>query len=834
MPLNTSGHVVVIDVRVGPGAKTAGAALDQTAKSTKQAAQQAKQAQREFASLAGAFTALFAAGMVKRGFEALIRPAVDFSTAMTRLKGVTKASDEDVKKFRNTAIEVAKLTPYGPRQMVETLTELRRATGDTDAALASLNTTATLSLASFGKMGLEGATRMTTETIKAFGLKTHEVADAMDRLAAVSLATGTGIENFERTIARLGTVATVTGQSFDEMMMLAALAGRGVAEPTRNVRLLSSALKMLQQDKARGVIENELGVQVIDPISGSMRRASTIFTELAERMQSDPVKVRAAMVAAFGQRGGESVGAILNQLTGSFKDTKGNVLEGAKAFGYLRNEIKNSGGALETLRTQWEESPAGILEIAAENVQNLGRALGGTLLPALGFIAKMFGTLAKVLSAIVDNPVGRVVFGILGTGVGLFTAAVTIKALWFGISKIFLNAASNIGLVSVAAGKATWNLRAMASAGAAAAVGASAAAGAGAAGAGAAGGRARALMSRVGRVVSTVPLIGTALLGLYEGTSAVGTGMGKRMLAGEETWFDTLVTKAGALFHRLTTGLKGTDTVARQLAGHMKNVTKETELAKQKAKDMTDALQVGSKAWRDMLSEVKGLADWKPAVISGRVFAAVEARLGVAAGRLRGADKTRVETAMASADIARGLIEQQRKKPLTAVQYKQLNKALGDMGIAGRILNATYGPSMIGAGLMDKFKDKVQLQAIAAGSPESIAAARRWAQMGGMKHPGRETQIPGTSARAGGYGTEPPAALLEDYPVHRERFMGPGSEKEARHAIIRAQIEQYEAKQARAVGKAVKEAIRGGEPLKVQVVSGDPLGAGGGGGPPPG
>jgi hypothetical protein len=413
----------------------------------------------------------------------------------------------------------------------------------------------------------------------------------------------------------------------------------------------------------------------------------------------------------------------------------------------------------------------------------------------------------------VDNPIGQVVFGIAGPAAGILVTGIALKALWFGISKIFLNVASNIGLVSVAAGKATLNLKAMATAGAAAA-GAGAGAGAAAAGAG----TARTVAAGAGRAMTSIPVLGMMWLAAYEISNYLGEGAQKFIKTGEGTWIDQLVAK-GAKWHLGKDMADKMDTFYKK----QREARKEMELAKQATKEMTKFLQVGSDAWSKMLEGEGAIAQWKPAQIKGGVFARLESRLAGAAARLTGADKQGAESAMAAAATARGLIEKQRKGPLSAVEYKQLTKSLNAMGMAGSILSATYGPSLIGMGLVEKFQEGVIQQAIAAGSPESIEAARRWAHMRGMKYPGRETQIPGTTAHAGGYGDMPGAKLLEDYPWHKKMFpMSAEPKAKLVEALMRKATE--EAAKQRATMEKVLERLN--QPLQVQAVGPDPLGSG--------
>jgi len=841
MALNASSHVVVLDVRV-KGGNQAAAAMQKTGAATEQAGVKAEKTKREFASLAGAFTALFAAGMVRRGFESLVKPAVEFDTALTRLRTITGANEDQMKAYEKRARAVAAITPYGPTEMVAALQELRRATGSTDVALAALEGTAKVGLATMGKMGLEGATRMTTETIKTFGLSTHEVVDAMERIAALALATGTNLESFETTMARLGTVATVTGQSLDQVMMAATLAGRGVTQPTRNVQLLSSALKMLQQKEARAVLEN-IGVTVMDPMSGAMRDLSSIFTDMANRMMTEPVKVRAAMTAAFGQRGGESVGAVLNQLTGAFKDVDGKVLKTGEVFAYLRGKVRESGGTLDKMGKDYVASAAGQFELFKEKVEDAARALGQVILPMFIEIARVLGTLAKGFADLVSTDAGKFIFGVAGKGVALYAGAWALKALWFGISKIFLNVASNIGMIGVNANLAAAGLANMGRA-------------SGAAGAASAGGG---LLAGAGGLAARMAKGGAWPLALAAGAAMVASqllgGDGKgggsaqtktqdklgwfgkwRLSAGRWAMGDEMFKAVGnrdierrmgfwaKLQMDVSKWIIGGDTLRLldQELSTQRKINKEHELAKRNIQDTNAQLQIGTEAYKNMLSGASGMADYTPPVVSGRTFSALENRLRSARGSVGGDDQRRIDYTLRAASTARGLVGKAQRGIISPQEQSQLLNAVRLMRNVGMHVNQIYGPGLIGGELLKNFGTKVSGQLAKMGTDENVAYMRDLALAGGMNYPNQPgVQIPGTSAAAGGHGSAPGAMLMRDYPWHSAAYPSPGAKDRSKMETI-AQQTLTEAGYQRSVMERIYTVLS--KPLEVTVTRRDPMG----------
>jgi len=750
MALNASSHVVVIDVRVGRGVDQANAKLKQTGAAAEGAGQKAQKAGREFHGLAGAFTSLFAAGMVKRGFEAILKPAIEYEQVTARLRVLTGANAAQMAKYHTRIKEVASISPYGPTEMAVALQELRRATGSTDIALAALAPTAQIAMASMGKMGLDGATRLVTETVKGFGLEAGQVTDAMERMAAVALATGVGVENFGKVMARMAVANFRGGQSLDEIATTFALAGRGVVEPERNIRLMSTAINMLQKSKPIALLGG-IGVKVFDEATGGMRKLRDIWIDLAERYEKNPVEIQRVLADAFGSRGGESIGAVLVQLTGAFQDQEGQVLKGADAFKYLDEQMGKSTGLLDKFAKEWLGTTGAKLEIFIENVGILGKAIGTNLLPILSSFAAVLKPIAQVLTVVAESGLGGFIVKYAGVRIAIWG----IKAAYHGVAGIIRNVSGNLAQVGAVATGTIGPVRSFF-----AAMRAEAAS-------------TLPVLTRVQRMLGATGRAATLATGVAGGKAGMWSRIMRAGRGGAITLGLLFVDEIGRgiknIYHYLAGTNAGEDRAkfSKELGDLLDAARKKTELASRQMKEFVEQTKVGSAAMDELLSGFKSFASYEPPNIKRMPFEVLASKMGkVATGSDPAANRARyvMDT---SVKTVRDLMPKMQQGSITGREQTQLMYAMEMM-----FSNAwtMVGRGSITAADIKQFQKETYGQLAKVSDPANRRMALNVMRAGGGRLATSGEPIPGVGAAAGAYGDMPSPEAARNYPLHTKYY----------------------------------------------------------------
>ena len=782
MALNASGHTVIIDIKVGRGTGQADQAIQKVSRSTKQAGTNAANTRQQFANLAGAFTGLMAAKWVKQGLGALMKPAIDYETAMVRIKTITNATDVDMVKFKKRIDEVAAVSPFAPVELAEAMVELNRVAGGTDEAMKALNTTTSLSMAGLGKLGLAQATTMVSQIIRSFGLRTDDAKDAVERLVAISQTGKVGLEEFQSVMGRLATAAAQGGQSFDEVVKAFTLIRRMGMQPTRIVRTLSTALGELAKGNARDVLEGQ-GFTIFDSVTKKMLPMSKIMLQLSKEWQRDSEHTRELINLAFGRTAGRTITNYMQQLTGAYKG-----LKGAAVFADMDDAVLRSGGILERFAQQWLGTTSAQLTLLGDKVQIVAREIGKRLIPHIIALAKGIGGLLKELTEWTKTPFGDFITTHFVKVAAATVVVWALRAAFAGFLGIIRVVTANMGGMFVArvvtASGAMTTLTWKARLAGIAMKGFWAAATFGLAylpdiiagldnlfGAGSEGKKREASLKEIGMTGPEAAgkwLKENAKLGAdftdnwmnFRRAVAWGTEAG---IPGFEGTFDFASTFVNTGKDFLTS----MDRSAQFSDKWVDNARKMKDLAEVSTKIWGDGVHLAGRGIQQFLKAAKGESKYEPAEAKGKYFQSVRKRLKAAGGRVSGADAPMVGAALKAMAFAEPLIQKAASGIITPTEHKQLMQALLNVGVVGTDLSRMYGPQIMGRKLMKSFNEKFTGEIVKMGTPEAMAYQARLIQMRGFKSPTTGAQLPGTTPSAGYRG------VGKDYPWHGKAYPGP-------------------------------------------------------------
>ncbi|MBM4370113.1 MAG: phage tail tape measure protein [Deltaproteobacteria bacterium] len=479
------------------------------------AAQQAGQAATHLNSslrqLAGAFTAVMAARYVARGLTALVKPAMDVQMVMRRLQTLVRENTEGMEKFYKAAKEAARVTPYGPKETLESMLRLRQATGSSEAAIKNLHATLGLAMASFGKVTPEGAAIMMGDIIKGFGMTGDAAEIAADKVYAGARGMGIQIQDLSKIMGKLGMAATAGGQSFDAMLKSMLLARRTMPSSERAATEIIRLATELGSPKTRAGL-GQLGIEVTD-VTGRVRDMSLIMLEMANRYEESPVLVRNVIRESMGTAAAKPVLAMLGSLSKGIVDNEGKVRKGVQAYQFLNETLRESGGSIKQAQEEYLQTAGAQVEVLRENFYTLAVALGNKLLPMLDKLARTLSPIVSALTALVEHPIyGTMIKWALVIGT-VSAAAWALKAALWGVGRIAANVTANIREWSLFAGAAG-----------AGGAGASAAAGGTGAAVAAAAGASAAAAGGLAAATSPAALAAAAAMGASASRSAASQG----------------------------------------------------------------------------------------------------------------------------------------------------------------------------------------------------------------------------------------------------------------------------------------------------------------------
>jgi TP901 family phage tail tape measure protein len=760
--LNASGHTVIIDVRIGRGMGRAKRELKDVGNAAETAGNKVRNARQNFANLAGAFTGMFVAGQVKRGFEAMLKPAIDFELSMERIKALNPQAD--LKKFGAEAKRVASITPYGPNELADALLRLRFATGNSEDALKALEPAATLAAASMGKMNVEQSTRVIEDLSKAWGMSGDEIGDASERIFAIAKATGQQIHKYTNVIARLAPAAQVTGQSFDEMLKQFSLTSRIIKQPERAVRLLGTAFTKMLAPRGKNIFSEQLGIDVTDA-AGNMMKLSDIMLLLAKRWEFSSGSVKSAL-AQMGVRSIKPITAILRQLTGAFKTQEGVVLKGAEVYEHLNERVRDSAGNLRRVSEIYKQTTSGMLTLFKEKVGLLAMAFGNMLIPVLRDTLKVLEPMILKLTEFGEwmqkDSAGawitRITFklGLLGIGVWALRAALwgalqLIKVVAFNLGGTFVASLfkARIGTKGLTTAL-TWG--------------------------------ARAAKMFWGSLTLGLVFLPEILEYLGKLKEEIGQGYKKEGLLGalkNLPFFKALKGIAEELGIRTKEAGGELAEKLKKGANHLKEASKDLvsgakktgELAKSIANEFGSMMKLASTDFQNILKQIKALSSYEPPEVKGKYFTSMQKRLMAAQGQVKGGDKKRITYALGASKSANALMQKAMKGTINPDEQVQLMRALETMGVVGSHISRVYGPTLMSRSLVKNFGEGVTKQVASMGDPLNRRFAETLTRAGGGEYITSGEAIPGFNPLTGGYGARVPWQYEK---FHSKTFKGAG------------------------------------------------------------
>ena len=222
-------------------------------------------------------------------------------------------------------------------------------------------------------IGLQEATNVTANALRAFALDAGEATRVADVLALTSARTNTNMVQLGEGMRYAAPIANQLGQSVeDTSMALGLLANMGLQGSVGGTALKNMMLRLASaSDETRAQFE-QLGVQFADA-DGNMRAMPDIIEELAVALPrlGGNMEQTAFLSDVFGLRGMAAAGNLstaFNTMQGTVETATG---ESITRFEALRREIDNAGGAARAMADERLDTLRGafvLLKSAIEGV----------------------------------------------------------------------------------------------------------------------------------------------------------------------------------------------------------------------------------------------------------------------------------------------------------------------------------------------------------------------------------------------------------------------------------------------------------------------------------
>ncbi|HHX63226.1 MAG TPA: phage tail tape measure protein [Epulopiscium sp.] len=381
-------------------------------------------------------TAFVAAGTAAVGLgAAALKVGSQFEAAMSQVKAISGASEEDFAKLEKAAKEMGATTMFSASQSAEALQYLALAGYDADKSITALPKV--LDLAAAGNMELAYASDLVTDSMASLGLDMGKLNPFVDELAKTSQKSNTSVSQLGEAILTVGGTAKVLAGGTTELnTSLGILADNGIKGSEGGTALRNVILSLTAPTDKAAKAMDKLGVSAID-INGDMLPLNEVFKQFDQQLLGlTEAEKTNALNEIFNKTDLKSVNALLansgerfDELSGHIKNANGAAAEMAHTMqDNLKGAITELKSGIEGLNINlydfMKEPAKEVVQSITEMISEINEALmsGEDLTTVLSqVINKIFETLIQLIQDYLPQAVSvisEVAYGLITTLIG--------------------------------------------------------------------------------------------------------------------------------------------------------------------------------------------------------------------------------------------------------------------------------------------------------------------------------------------------------------------------------------------------------------------------------
>lgn len=371
--------------------------------------------------------ALFTAGAIGVAASFKVADAAgQFEQGLAAVAAVSRATADEMKLLEERAIQAGIATQFSPTEAVLGLRSLSVQGFSAAESMEALGPA--LDLAAGGQISVEQASITTASALRAFGLATDQAAITTDKLLRISNATALQASDLQLAIGTVARGAGLASQSLDEMLASMGLVKNTGVDASVAASSVSSALIFMAK---QGKKFKELGVDVTDA-QGKFRPFLDIVLETQKQLAGkfpDAAERAAKATKLFGRFGVAAFQAISKQAETGIRSTTGEILKGADAIAFLREQMRTAGGAAAEFREKLLDTFEGQKTLLRGSLQTFSIVFGQPFAKALKPVVSILVFALNIMIQTVKKIPGPIKTFLAG----LFVAASASLALAGGI-----------------------------------------------------------------------------------------------------------------------------------------------------------------------------------------------------------------------------------------------------------------------------------------------------------------------------------------------------------------------------------------------------------------
>jgi len=368
--------------------------------------------------------------------------AGSFEQALANVKAVSGATEEDMQKLSEVALDLGENTKYSARQVLSGAEELIKA-GVTMEDVIGGSLKASLDLATAGEIDLANAAEIASTALNAFSDDNIDTSRAADILAGAANASATNVSQMQQGLQQSSAASAAAGLSFEETATaLATLAQNGLKGSDAGTSLKTMLLRLTPDTKNATEAMRDLGIITGDGVNkfykanGELKDFNEVVAELHEAMDDLNPQERTKYLKEMFGTDAYRAGAIFFKETANGIEDMNKAMNNVTAAEVAAEKMDTLFGTIEELKSSLQTLGVNVAEDELQGLADIVKeitgfvrdmnpevvAIGLKSAAAAGGVGLLATSIAKVSRALMllrANPIGLAI-----TGIALLTGAI--------------------------------------------------------------------------------------------------------------------------------------------------------------------------------------------------------------------------------------------------------------------------------------------------------------------------------------------------------------------------------------------------------------------------
>lgn len=347
-----------------------------------------------------------------------VKQAGELEFELATLKGISGATASEMERLSAAASKAGVETQFTPTESVKGLAALAQQGFTTAQQLDALMPSLLLAGASGGKIPLEEGAKLTTQTLKAFGLSADKAGILVDQLVKTTTQSGLSIEELTESMQNASAGAISMGLGVEDSLAALGLIKNIIPSAAMAGSAFQIMTGRLSATRTQKKIKAAMGIDIVDQATGKYMAFDKLLVEMSKKLGKMEEGKRGALVGeAFGERAKKGILSIFKQLDTGVTTTEGKVLKGAAAFAYYKDQLDPEvvNGFAKSMNDMKLDTLNGQITLLTGSVQTFMMEMGKGSAQFSKHIVKAFlGGFNTMLSVFQELPSG------LKTGISTF------------------------------------------------------------------------------------------------------------------------------------------------------------------------------------------------------------------------------------------------------------------------------------------------------------------------------------------------------------------------------------------------------------------------------